>query len=52
MKDEGSIAIDALLFIFILIIIIVILSSMGLHLSTIISLVKKFFGLAIMRVIY
>ena len=52
MKEEGNIAIDLLLFIFILIIIIAILSAMGLSLSTIISLFKKFFGLAVMGVVY
>jgi len=52
MKEEGNVAVDILLFIFILIIIIAILSAMGLSLSTIISLFKKFFGLAIMGVVY
>jgi len=52
MKEEGNVAINILLFIFILIIIIAILSAMGLSLSTIISLFKKFFGLAIMGVVY
>jgi len=52
MKEEGNVAIDILLFIFILIIIIAILSALGLSLSTIISLLKKFFGLVIMGVIY
>jgi len=52
MKEEGNVAIDILLFIFILIIIIAILSAMGLSLASIISLFKKFFGLAIMKVIY
>jgi len=52
MKEEGNVAVDILLFIFILIIIIAVLSAMGLSLSTIISLFKKFFGLAIMGVVY
>ena len=52
MKEDGNVAINILLFIFILIIIIAILSAMGLSLSTIISLFKKFFGLAIMGVVY
>jgi len=52
MKEEGNVAIDILLFLFILIIIIAILSAMGLSLSSIISMLKKFFGLAIMRVVY
>ena len=52
MKEEGNVAIDILLFIFILIIIIAILSAIGLSLASIISLFRKFFNLAIMRVIY
>ena len=52
MKEEGNVAVDILLFIFILIIIIAVFSAMGLSLSTIISLFKKFFGLAIMGVVY
>jgi len=52
MKEEGNVAVDILLFIFILIIIIAILSAMGLSLWSIISLFKKFFGLAIMGVVY
>jgi len=52
MKEDGNVAIDILLFIFILIIIIAILSAIGLSLWSIISLFKKFFGLAIMGVIH
>jgi hypothetical protein len=52
MKEEGNVAVDILIFIFILIIIIAIFSAMGLSLSSIISLFKKFFVLVIVKVIY
>ncbi len=47
MTEEGNVAIDILIFIFLLIIIIAILSAMGLTLSSILSDIRKFFGLYI-----